>query len=153
MKTILAPIDFSLVSERVAHEAMALARGLGGRLVLLNVTSPPFAAADDPRIAKNITGAIATVEKSAAKRLEKLRKKLDQNGVSVSAIQVTGVPVPAIVHEAQTVSADYIVMGSHGHNALYDLVVGSTAHGVMHESPCPVLVVPPRPKPAVKARR
>lgn len=153
MKTILAPIDFSHVSERVALEAMALARGLAGRLVLLNVTSPPFAATDNPRRAGTGTGTIATVEKSAARRLDQLRKKLDRDGVCVSAIQVTGLPVPAILHEARTVAADYIVMGSHGHNALYDLVVGGTANGVMHQSACPVLIVPPRPKQAAKGTR
>lgn len=154
MKTILAPIDFSKVSERVAVEAMALARGLGGSLVLLNVITPPFASADDPRAARSVTKAIEAVANSASRRLERLRKKLGSNGVSVSAAQVTGLPVPSILHEAETRSADYIVMGSHGHNALYDLVVGSTASGVMNRAACPVLIVPPsKPKTASKKKR
>ena len=144
MKTILAPIDFSKVSERVASEAMALARGLGGSLVLLNVTTPPFASADDPRAARSVVKTIAAVANTASSRLERLRKKLGSNGVSVSSVQVTGLPVPSILHEAEAISADYIVMGSHGHNAFYDLVVGSTASGVMNRADCPVLIVPPR---------
>jgi nucleotide-binding universal stress UspA family protein len=154
MKTILAPIDFSKVSARVAVEAMALARGLGGTLVLLNVTTPPFASADDPRAARSVIKTIEAVGNTASRRLERLRKKLGSNGVRVSSVHVTGLPVPSILQEAEAISADYIVMGSHGHNALYDLVVGSTASGVMNRAACPVLIVPPsKPRTASKKKR
>jgi universal stress protein A len=43
------------------------------------------------------------------------------------------------------------VLGSHGHTAFYDLLVGSTAAGVLKHAPCPVVVVPP-PAPR-KARK
>jgi nucleotide-binding universal stress UspA family protein len=33
-------------------------------------------------------------------------------------------------------------MGSHGHGALYNLLVGGTASGVIQKSPCPVVIVP-----------
>jgi nucleotide-binding universal stress UspA family protein len=39
-------------------------------------------------------------------------------------------------------------MGSHGHTAFYDLLVGSTTQGVLKKAPCPVLIVP-----AEKAKR
>ena len=41
MKTILAPVDFSAASEAVLTQAIALARALGGRVVLLTVIQPP----------------------------------------------------------------------------------------------------------------
>jgi nucleotide-binding universal stress UspA family protein len=34
-------------------------------------------------------------------------------------------------------------MGSHGHNAFYDLLVGTTTHGVLRKATCPVVIVPP----------
>ena len=48
--------------------------------------------------------------------------------------------------EAVTCGADYIVMGSHGHTPLYDLLVGTTTHGVLKNARCPVVIVPARPK-------
>jgi Zn-dependent M28 family amino/carboxypeptidase len=43
---------------------------------------------------------------------------------------------------AEKHDADFIVMGSHGHTAFYDLLVGSTTHGVLMRSKCPVVIVP-----------
>jgi nucleotide-binding universal stress UspA family protein len=47
------------------------------------------------------------------------------------------------VETAERLRASYIVMGSHGHTAFFDLLVGSNTHGVLRRSSCPVLVVPP----------
>ena len=44
---------------------------------------------------------------------------------------------------AQKLGAEYIVIGSHGHSAAYDVLMGSVASGVVKKSPCSVLVVPP----------
>ena len=63
--------------------------------------------------------------------------------MKVTTVQRTGIPVTAILGRAASTKARYIVMGSHGHGAMYDLLVGSTTHGVLKKAPCPVLVVPP----------
>ena len=61
-------------------------------------------------------------------------------------MQCIGAPIQHIVRQAA--SADYVVMGSHGHTALYDLLVGSTTHGVLMRAKCPVVIVPAAAKPA-----
>jgi nucleotide-binding universal stress UspA family protein len=53
-----------------------------------------------------------------------------------------GPPIPHILAEAERTDADYIIMGSHGHTALYDLLVGSTTHGILRKARCPVVVIP-----------
>jgi nucleotide-binding universal stress UspA family protein len=50
--------------------------------------------------------------------------------------------VESIVAEAQRLNADMIVVGSHHHGALYNLVVGSVTGDVLKRAKCPVLVVP-----------
>jgi nucleotide-binding universal stress UspA family protein len=55
---------------------------------------------------------------------------------------MSGVPAQVILEQAQKLSADHIVMGSHGHTALYDLIAGSTTTRVLKGAPCPVVVVP-----------
>jgi nucleotide-binding universal stress UspA family protein len=50
--------------------------------------------------------------------------------------------VDKILSEAEQHQASLIVMGSHGHGAFYELLVGSVTHGVMKGAHCPIVVVP-----------
>ena len=47
---------------------------------------------------------------------------------------------------ARETGADLVIMGSHGHGALYHLFTGSVVTGVLRRIDCPVLVVPLRQK-------
>ncbi len=141
MKTILAPVDFSPVSAGVVKEAAALARAFDGRVVLLTVVQPPVVLNEYAAL-MDISDLTAAGEKNAARQLETIEQKLKGDFVSVESVQVTGSPAALIVEQAQECEADYIVMGSHGHRAFYDLLVGSTTHGVLNRAKCPVLIVP-----------
>ena len=46
-----------------------------------------------------------------------------------------------IVDEAKGMSAELLVMGTHGRRGLNHLLVGSVAEGVIRLTPCPVLLV------------
>lgn len=142
MKTILAPIDFSAATKHVVAEAVALARALDGRVFLLNVTVPFVFVSDfiDPRQSSVALGEQET--EAAARRLAALEDKLENEFARVDSLHLTGLPVPLIIEQAGRLPADYIVMGSHGHSAFYDLVAGSTTSGVMKRAACPVIIVP-----------
>lgn len=142
MKTILAPVDFSSATEAVVAEASALARAVNGKVVLLTVIQPPAAVADYAPLLQDIAEITAAGERAAAAKLAKLQEKLQAESVSSEHVQVVGAPVHHIISEAERVDADYIVMGSHGHTALYELLVGSTTHGVLKRATCPVVIVP-----------
>ena len=154
MKTILAPIDFSAVSDAVVEEASALARAIDGRVVLLAVTQPPVIAVEYSALIDNI-GEIKTAgEKYTSTQLAKYEAEFAASGITTEAVQLYGAPVSHIVEQAKAFSADYIVMGSHGHTALYDLLVGSTTHGVLLRATCPVVIIPAKETRALaKARR
>jgi nucleotide-binding universal stress UspA family protein len=143
MKTILVPVDFSAVTARVSAEAAALARLIGGRLILLHVVPPPpvimndYYAFDTGHMAQ----AIAAVEKEGAAKLRGLARRLAKR-CPVRTVQASGDPVARAIACAREAKAAYIVMGSHGHGAMFDLIVGSTTHGVLRKALCPVLVVP-----------
>lgn len=153
MKTILAPIDFSAVSDAVVSEAATLARAHQGRVVLLSVVQPPVVLAEYSPVMENIAELTAAGERNAARQLENIEAKLAADFVSVESVQLVGAPTPLIVEQAEKLRADYIVMGSHGHTALYDLLVGSTTHGVLLRSKCPVVIVPAVKEPKAKQPR
>ena len=144
MKTILAPIDFSDVSDRVVAEAATLARAVHGRVLLLHVIRPIGPLVKGPAILNDIAQITATAERNAAARLAKIELDLAFGLITADSVHSVGAPVALIIEEAERSSADCIVMGSHGHTALFDLLVGSTAHGVLLRAKCPVVIIPAR---------
>jgi len=149
MKTILAPIDFSSATETVVEEAANLARAMEGKVVLLTVLQPPAITNEYSALVDNLAEIMAAGEKNAARRLAEIESKLKAAQVPVETVQLNGPPIRLIVEQAKELGASYIVMGSHGHTALYDLLVGSTTHGVLMRAKCPV-VITPGPKAAKK---
>ena len=144
MKTILVPVDLSKATIRVCDAACALAKPTGARLLLLHAVLPPFAgmagyyAFDGLSIAE-IT---AAAEQAAEKRLKTLARRCAQRHVEVRTLHRTGAPLPVILEQAKAKKAAYIVIGSHGHGGMYELLLGSTTSGVLRKARYPVLVVP-----------
>lgn len=151
MKTILVPVDFSPITPSVVEAAAELARAIAGRIVLLTVVQPAIVF---ERYDASIDVAELTLlgEKNAARELDALARSLKSEFITVETCQVTGSPVDEIAEHAKEAAADYIVMGSHGHTAFYDLLVGSTTHGVLKRAKCPVVIVPAVAEPAKTAK-
>ena len=155
MKTVLAAIDFSPVTPAVLEVAARLARAIHGRVVLLTVVEPPSIVTDLAPLVGDALQFTAEVERGARHHLHRIQKRLAGDDLTVEAICQQGFAVPQIIAHATEVGAEYIVLGTHGHGALHDLVAGSVARGVLKRAICPVVVVPAAatsPKPA-KARR
>jgi nucleotide-binding universal stress UspA family protein len=142
MKTILVPLDFSSSTKEVLQTATTLAQALDASLMLLHVWQAP-AIAGDPLLA---AAEIAAVQKSAEEfgqtQLDRTCEQLTKQGLTVKQNLRTGLASAVILDQARALHADLVVMGSHGHTALYDLLLGGTAHAVLKHSPCPVVIVP-----------
>jgi nucleotide-binding universal stress UspA family protein len=145
MKTILVPLDLSPATVRVCDTASDLARLTGARLILMHIVQPPpvmmseVYAFDDGKL----TELVGAAKKIAARKLRALEHRCEKRGLLTTSVLREGAPAAAILAKAASAHASCIVMGSHGHGAIYDLLVGSTTHGVLKKAPCPVLVVPP----------
>jgi len=150
MKTVLAAIDFSPVTDTVLSVAASLARSLDARVLLLHIVPAPPPLAAYQMSEDEEAQLLAATERDAIRRLGNLVGLL--SGVVAETLTATGVPADEIVREAAASGAHLVVVGSHGHTALYDLLVGSTAHGVLKKAPCPVVIVPAvRAKPVAHA--
>jgi len=143
MKTIIAPIDFSKATTGVIDAAVALASALDGRIVLLHVVQPLIITSDYGLTMDNFQDTIVSSEKLAERRLAELCEALLAKGVkNIETAQISGPARAGIVEQAKKFEADYIVMGSHGHTAFYDLMIGSTTQYVINKAHCPVVIVP-----------
>jgi nucleotide-binding universal stress UspA family protein len=143
MKTILAAVDLARGSSAVCAAAARLARLAGARLVILHVAEPPPVELHGVGFAQaQVRGMLAALRQRATRRLHALARRWRCAGGPVQVREVDGRSVPEILAAARATRAACIVLGSHGHGAAYDLLVGSTAHGVLRASTRPVLVVP-----------
>lgn len=140
ISTILVPVDFSDITGAVVAFAAQLAQGCQSRLVLLHVSEPdPDFVGYEPGPA-SVRTAVAKDFRVEHQQLEALKQSV--SGVETSALHIQGPLAEKILAEAEQQGAGMIVLGSHGHGALYHLFAGSVATAVLKEARCPVVVVP-----------
>lgn len=142
VKTILAAIDFSPVSDLVVAQAAALARAVGGKVVLVTVMVEPVFVkgyAPPPPKFEKIT---VTHERAVRKRLAALQQQLQSDFVVAETVVRRGNAALHILQEAEEHDTVFIVIGSHGHTAFFELVVGSTTQTVLNRARQPVVVIP-----------
>lgn len=77
----------------------------------------------------------------AEKVLAPVRAFAAQQHWKLSAVYAHGHPAETIAERAAGEQADLIVMGTHGHSALANVVLGSVASGVLARCKVPVLLV------------
>ncbi|MGM0654539.1 MAG: universal stress protein [Thermodesulfobacteriota bacterium] len=92
--------------------------------------------------------AVENAERILAERIRTTSKKVIREmpacPLSKDRIMVkTGDPVEEITKEAAQGNFDLIIMGTHGDQGFEDILLGSTAQGVIHASNVPVLVARP----------
>jgi nucleotide-binding universal stress UspA family protein len=110
------------------------------------VIQPHVITSEYGAVLSNVREIVAINEQTSLAQLERHQKKLQATGLKVSIAQATGGPGALILAQAKKSRASYIVMGSHGHTALYDLLADSTATAVIKRAPCPVVIMPPEKK-------
>lgn len=158
MKSILVPIDFSDATPRVLDQAKQVAQAFRAEIHLVQVNEimpavPPstfgYGVAGMPELMPMSTGPVldpapnpAVMNESQKAKLNDWQKEISQAGVKVTLHEPTGAVVEEILREADVIKPDLIVMGRHGHGAMYNLLVGSVTEGVLKRSNRPVLLVP-----------
>lgn len=142
MKTILVPVDFSDCAAKVLEVAAKTARAFNARLILLHVASPePEFLGYEPG-PQTVRDSVARELVEEHRMVRQMEQGLREQGLDVSALVIQGYPVEKVLDEAIRCKADLLIMGSHGHGTLRNLLVGSVTEGVLRKAGCPVLVVP-----------
>jgi nucleotide-binding universal stress UspA family protein len=138
VKTILVPLDGSIVAEAALRPAVSLARKEAARLVLLRAAEAHALPTTDPVEAQ------VQVMREAEEYLRATRDRVRAGGVAdVEIAAWYGPPAEAIVEAARSRHVDLIVMSSHGRSGVASLVLGSVAASVLRASPVPLLLVGP----------
>lgn len=139
LRSIVVAVDFEEPSRAALRTATGLARELGASVTILHTVVDPNAFLRPGSVYP--AEVLATMRRDAELRLEQLRAESAVPGVEVSThILAGGAPAQEIVDWARAISADLVVVGTHGRSGLGRIFLGSVAERVLRTSPCPVLV-------------
>jgi nucleotide-binding universal stress UspA family protein len=151
MKKILAPTDFSELSQAGIRHALNLARDLGAEVTVYHVVSQEELIRYSKEIREKL--AYASPLPSGDQLLEKYEEALDRflrdhfsdllSGVTIRRKVEFGEPYRNIVDEAEKEGVDWIVISTHGRTGLSHALMGSVTEKVVRYAPCPVLSVHP----------
>ena len=151
MKLLLG-VDLSEATEKIVKKAEELAKELSAQVWIIHVTKPEptdlYIAGHEPDLIENVADpqlvrdSIAKRFHSEHRQVQEIADRLRATGLETTALLVQGATVKMILKEASKLDADMIIVGSHGRGAMYQLLVGSVSKGLIHDSECPVLVVP-----------
>ena len=137
MRRILVPMDGSKNSFKALDMAITIAKQFNSSIVGLCAIplEPPVYM---PGIASHYKEKIS---QGAKKFLEEAKKVAEQNTVEFRYYIAYENPTRYVSEFANNREYDLIVVGSHGHGAIRELLLGSVAHSTVHRSKIPVLVV------------
>jgi nucleotide-binding universal stress UspA family protein len=141
VRRILAPTDFSALSERGVAEAASLARSFGAEIVLLHVVEPALMAGDLYGAAAMAT-VLEEVQQSSRRALARAVDRIKKRGQRCRGVIANGGAATTIVDTAARLRTDLIVLATHGHSGFSHLLLGSVAERVVRSAACPVLTVP-----------
>jgi nucleotide-binding universal stress UspA family protein len=139
---ILAAVDFSAVTQDVLNALRPVCGALPAKLWLVHVAppEPDFVGYEPgPHAVRN---QVAAEHRSRHQQLQSLADAMRAEGIETTALLLQGPTVETLIGEAAKLQAALIVLGSHGHGRVYDLLVGSVAEGIVRRSKIPVLLVP-----------
>jgi nucleotide-binding universal stress UspA family protein len=140
---IVVAVDMSEVTDSMIREAIAVARAMDAEIEIVHVLQsiPEAMILNETFSVLPYTYAREDIEEDRRKILKKMQSAFAQEDISSDIILLDGDPADQILSQTEKTGADWIVIGSHGHGALYHLVLGSVSEKVIDRAPCPVLVV------------
>jgi nucleotide-binding universal stress UspA family protein len=141
-RLIVAGVDGSDQSIRAAAVAASLARARGARLVIVTVVRPPegwWGIVGSPPTAEALGDSLSDAQRDV---LDTTIAGLDLEDVDYGTREEIGDASIQLTSVCEELDADLLVVGRRGAGLLRRMVVGSVANHLIHESSCPVIVVP-----------
>jgi nucleotide-binding universal stress UspA family protein len=139
IKKILVPTDGSEYSIHAAEYAIGIAKAHEAQItvvyVLDEVVIDRFTKLTDREDIER------ELKVDGEKYTNYIRTLAEKAGVETSPLIVKGRPFEQIVHLADGLKIDLIVMGTYGRRSPERILIGSVAERVIEYSKCPVLVV------------
>lgn len=141
-RRIVVGIDGSDAATRATRVAAALARARDAELTIVTVIRPPegwWGIVGSPPPAEALGDSLSAAQRDV---LDATVAAVDLEGVRYETQEEIGDPSGALVQLCESMPADVLVVGRRGAGLLKRVGLGSVVSHLLHDSPCPVLVVP-----------
>lgn len=133
-KNILVPLDISYADKAILDHIRPLATMTGARIIFVHVS--------DGFMARNQKDLGDSEEmRDDYKYLKKLEKEFRDEGFDASSVLLAGEPYKKILELAVKENIDLIAMATHGHRYLNDIILGTVASDIRHNTRIPVLQI------------
>ncbi|MFN0158591.1 MAG: universal stress protein [Bacteroidota bacterium] len=140
---ILVPMDFSAHSKNALKYAISMAEQFNAALYLVYIVEPTVYPADLGFGQVVIPGIEDELREKGAAELQELIENEIHGRVKASSSVRTGKPHQEILVEAKEKKIDLIIIATHGHTGVENMLFGSTAARVIRTAICPVLTIRP----------
>lgn len=155
IRTILYATDLGLYAPYVLQHALALTRSFNAQLYVIHAVEPMGLFADsvlqtyldqstllDIR-SRGLSAVMASIEQRVLEGFNDEMCEAPQDMQLIKAVHVVqGDPPLVILAQAQKISADLLVIGSHSHGTTWETPLGRTAQRLVQLSESPVYLVP-----------
>lgn len=141
MKPIVLATDGSPSAAEATLKAVELARTLEAQLVAVGVEHVEFPTYGYYGYAQIMAEATEIEREHVEQTLAQTKAIAAEAGVECDIVHMAGPVVDAICRVSREREAQLIVIGAHGWGPIRRAIHGSISTGVLHEAPCPVLVV------------
>ena len=149
-RRLLVPLDGSALAETALAPAEQLALAIGASVDLVGVVDAAIMAVVPDSTPS--AAFLATLVAETDRNLERLAEGLGERRVVADVHARAGVPERVITQLADELSADIIVMASHGRGGVARVLLGSVALKVVQRSAVPVLLIQPAGVSAQRAK-
>ena len=151
IQKVLIALDYDQTAQKVAEVGFSLAKSMGAEVVLLHVIldpvyystmeySPIMGFAGYMDTASLQLDSIDGLREASQQFLGKFKTHLGDE--TIKTIVKEGDFAESILKAANDLHVDVIVMGSHSKKWLENIVMGSVAEKVLHNTTVPLFVVP-----------
>jgi manganese transport protein len=134
-KRVAVALDFSGNEEKLLAESLRFIDKEQTQVTLMHVVESP--------VARSLGTEGEDLETSADQgRLERLAEMLQENGINTEWRMGAGEPSSELATMINTINAEIVVLGSHGHTGVSDLIHGTVISNLRHRVKASVMIVP-----------
>jgi nucleotide-binding universal stress UspA family protein len=128
-KTILVPTDGSKFAAKAEEIAISMSKKFDAKMVAIYI------------IDEKLLYPFDVLEEEGKSILKKVREKGEKESVDVDQVLIVGDPAHDMAKIVEKLSADIVVIGTHGKGGLEKLLLGSVAENTLKSVKVPVLLV------------